>query len=324
MPLTTRLTTRLLSTTTTTMSRPFSTYTIPPRALASALTANPPPSSRTPRTIPLCASWFLPTSPHTGPAVFASARIPSARFFDLDAIKHPSSPYPHMLPTPPVFSAAMGKLGITKEDTLVVYDSAELGIFSAPRAAWTLKVFGHERVHVLDSFKAWVQAGLPVEGGEVKEVEETVYGDVVMEESLVAGFEDVKEWALQGDRGRVQVVDARPNGRFRGVDPEPRPGLSSGHVPGSISVPFSKLVDPATGNLLAAAELRKVLVGAGVSEDEGVEKVLMCGTGVTAVVVDTALEMAGIGGKRRVYDGSWTEWAQRVTEDSGLIVKSEK
>lgn len=85
-----------------------------------------------------------------------------------------------------------------------------------------------------------------------------------------------------------------------------RVGLPSGHVPGSISVLFSKLVNPATGNLLPAAELRDVLVKAGVSEDERVEKVLMCGTGVTAVVVDTALEMAGIGGKRRVYDGSWT------------------
>lgn len=254
--------------------------------------------------------------------MFAAARIPGAHFFDLDAIKHPDSPYPHMLPTPAVFSAAMGKLGVTKEDTLVVYDSAELGIFSAPRAAWTLKVFGHPKVHLLDNFRLWLQEGLPVVGGKVDLVEEKVYGDVVMDEGLVADFEDVKEWALHGDREKVQVIDARPGGRFKGVDPEPRPGLSSGHVPGSISVPFSSLVDPATGKLRAAAELRGVLVGAGVSEDAGVEKVLMCGTGVTAVVVDTALELAGIAGKRRVYDGSWTEWAQRVTEDSGLIAKT--
>lgn len=83
-------------------------------------------------------------------------------------------------------------------------------------------------------------------------------------------------------------------------------GLPSGHVPGAISVPFSDLVDPVTKKLKPGKELRKVLLDKGVDPSDKVEKKLMCGTGVTAVVVETALELAGIPGKRVVYDGSWT------------------
>ena len=93
--------------------------------------------------------------------VFKAKRIPSARFFDLDAVKDHESPYPHMLPTAEVFAKSMQDLGIRKDDTLVVYDTQELGIFSAPRVGWTLKVFGHPEVHVLNNFRLWVQQGYP-------------------------------------------------------------------------------------------------------------------------------------------------------------------
>ncbi|KAL7274766.1 hypothetical protein RUND412_002320 [Rhizina undulata] len=303
-------------------SRLLSTYIVSPRDLHSALATNPPSTSTSPRIIPVSAEWFLPNDPHTGESEFRKLRIPTARFFDLDKIKDEDSPYPHMLPTKATFSKAIGKLGIRREDTVVVYDSPALGIFSAPRAAWTFKVFGHEKVHLLNNFKAWVEEGLPVESGEAPEVKEVEYVAEEPDLGLVVGFEEMVDVA-RGPKDKVQILDARPKGRFLGVNPEPREGLSSGHVPGAISVAFSELVDPVTKKLRSGPELREILLEKGVDPSEDVEKKLMCGTGVTAVVIDAALELAEISGKRRVYDGSWTEWAQRATAEEGLIVKED-
>ncbi|KAL6716682.1 hypothetical protein ACLMJK_006250 [Lecanora helva] len=311
---------RNMSTTTTS---PFSTYTITPSTLSAALTSPPPPS--TTRIIPLCSTWFLPNSPHSSTQTYRHSRIPSSRFFDLDAVKDPHSPYPHMLPPPQHFSAAMRELRIRRSDTVVVYDSAELGLFSAPRVGWTFRVMGHERVHVLDNFKRWVEGGYAVESGEPapvakEEVEESGYPvpDVELGGKVV-GFGEMKELVQKGG-GQVQILDARPYGRWAGTAPEPRPGLESGHMPGSISVPHSELLDPKSGTLLPREELRRVFEKKGVDFEKPV--VSSCGTGVTAAVVDMALEVAEVGRHgRRVYDGSWTEWAQRVKEDEGLIEK---
>lgn len=222
------------------MSPRFSTYVITPSQLALALDANPPVTTSThSRIVPLSAEWFLPTDPRTGHSEFQKCRIPTARFFDLDDIKDAASPYPHMLPSAPVFASAMGKLGIRRADTVVVYDSPSLGIFSAPRAAWTLRVFGHEKVHLLNNFKVWVEEGLPIEAGTPEVHEQTVYEVVAPDPRMVADFEEVKvlaEMRLEGGKSDVQLLDARPGGRFKGVDPEPRPGVCTvsrdcGHRP---------------------------------------------------------------------------------------------
>ena len=131
-------------------------YIVTPKELSEALQKNVTSKlSTSPRVIPLCGAWFLPNDPEgrTGRKVFEQRRIPSARFFDLDAVKDHDSPYPHMLPTAEVFAEAMGELGIKRDDTLVVYDTHELGLFSAPRVAWTLRVFGHPQVHILNNFR---------------------------------------------------------------------------------------------------------------------------------------------------------------------------
>jgi len=152
-------TTKRLTLTPFTMSRAQSTfrsYLVSPSELSTALKANSPSKlSTSPRTVPICGSWFLPNDPEkrTGQQVFKAGHIPSARFFDLDKVADTSSPYPHMLPSPEVFQDAMSDLGVKKDDVLVVYDSAELGIFSAPRVAWTLRVFGHPTVHLLNNYK---------------------------------------------------------------------------------------------------------------------------------------------------------------------------
>ncbi|KXJ91277.1 rhodanese-like domain-containing protein [Microdochium bolleyi] len=307
--------------------RNLSSYLVSPTELAEALKRSPPsPINSEPRVIPLCASWFLPNDERKGIDTFRQQRIPRARFFDLDKYIDKHSPYPHMLPSAKVFAEAMSELGIRKEDTVVVYDTKELGIFSAPRVGWTLRVFGHAKVHVLNNFKLWVEQGLPTESGEFYSVECNPYPIPKVETNQVAAFEEVKDIAKdynkEGSEG-VQILDARPSGRFIGKDPEPREGLSSGHMPGSINIPSSAVLDPTTKAFLPKDQLRKLF------EEKGVDPlkpiISSCGTGVTAVVIDTALEEAGYGSpeSRKIYDGSWTEWAQRVKPQDSLIVKDE-
>lgn len=132
-----------------------------------------------------------------------------------------------MLPSGETFSRAMQELGIRRDDTVVVYDSPHLGIFSGPRVAWIFRVFGHPKVHLLNNFKLWVERGLPTETGPVRDAawEKSDYPVVKPDESIVVSFEEMVKHARDGTREGVEIIDARPNGRFLGIDPEPRPGL---------------------------------------------------------------------------------------------------
>ncbi|KAM6538510.1 hypothetical protein FALCPG4_000378 [Fusarium falciforme] len=178
-----------------------------------------------------------------------------------------------------------------------------------PRVGWTLQVFGHPKVHILNNFKLWVEEGLPTESGELYSVECCPYPIPNVESTRVVNFEEVKEIAndynKEGAEG-VQILDARPNGRFTGEAPEPREGLSSGHMPGSINIPFNAVLDPETKAFLPRDQLKKVFEEKGVDSNHPI--ISSCGTGVTACVLETALEEAGVGSheSRRVYDGSWT------------------
>lgn len=204
-------------------------YLVTPADLNSALQKNVHSKlSTAPRAIPLCASWFLPNDGRDGRETFVAQRIPHARFFDLDAVKDPHSPYPHMLPDAAQFAAAMRNLGIRREDSVVVYDSKELGIFSAPRVGWTLQVFGHPNVHILNNFRKWVDEGYPTESGEPGKVLKVDYDVPELDEAKVVAFNEVRDIAKeQGKEGaeEVQILDARSLGRWKGVDPEPREGL---------------------------------------------------------------------------------------------------
>lgn len=304
------------------------TYLVTPVELQDALKLNAPSRlSTAPKTIPVCGSWFLPNDPHqrSGYEVFKQAHIRKARFWDLDKIADTSSKYPHMLPSPEVFQETMCSFGINRDDTVVVYDTAELGIFSAPRVAWTFKVFGHPAVHILNNFKLWLEQKYPVEQGEQGQFDRSNYPLPILEKSRVVDYEEVRIAALDHNkegREEIQILDARPEGRFKGTDPEPRPGLPSGHMPGARSVPFPELLDPKTKAFLPSEELRKVFEKRGVDPDKPI--ISTCGTGITAIVIDTALIEAGYGeGKRQVYDGSWTEWAQRVQTSDNFIKKAE-
>lgn len=287
-------------------------YIVTPSELHNALKKNAPTKiSTAPRVIPICASWFMPNDPEgrKGIDVFKKKRIPHARFFDIDGVTDPTSPYPHMLPNKDQFAEAMQAMGLRRDDEVVVYDTEEQGLFSAPRVGWTFKYFGHPNVHVLDNFRLWVKEGYPTESGEPTSVERTDYKVLDYNPEMVVRFSEMKDiakgYGKEGSDG-IQILDARPHARWAGTANEPRPGLPSGHMPDSKSVPFGELLDPETKTLRPGSELRKYFESKGI--DPTGSFISTCGSGVTAAVIDLALNEAGHGEfeGRRLYDGSWT------------------
>jgi thiosulfate/3-mercaptopyruvate sulfurtransferase len=243
-------------------------------------------------------TWHMPQARRDPRAEFEAAHIPGAVFFDVDAIADRTTSLPHMLPSAEEFATAVGGLGIGSGDRVVVYDVR--GVVSAARVWWTFRAFGHDAVAVLDGgLRKWQAEGRPVEGGPAAPARRTFTARRRPE--LVRDLEAMR--ANVTSRA-AQVLDARSAGRFAGTEPEPRPGLRGGHIPGSLNLPYETLYR-ADGTLKPTDELRAAITGAGVDLARPV--VTSCGSGVTASVLALALYLAG----RRdgaVYDGSWSEW----------------
>jgi thiosulfate/3-mercaptopyruvate sulfurtransferase len=230
---------------------------------------------------------------------YLAGHLPGAVFFDVDHIADPNDPRPHMFPSAEQFARDVVALGISSGDTVVAYDSG--GWVAAPRVWWMFLSFGHPNVKVLDGgLKKWLREGRPTHSGKVapkpgKFQARLDPSFVRSQQQLVGNLETRAE----------QLIDARPRPRFEGSVAEPRPGLRSGHIPGSRNVPYAELFDANTGAMKSLDDLRQAFKSAGVDMAKPI--VTTCGSGVSALVVTLALYRLGVRGSA-LYDGSWSEW----------------
>ena len=239
-------------------------------------------------------SWHMPASGRSGRDEYRAAHIPGAHFLDIDQVADKANPAPHMLPSAAEFGAAMERLGIGSDDRIIVYDNSP--IHTAARGWFTFRHFGAREVAILDGgMQKWVAEGRPTESGDPASREARFQAgegpDVVTKQQLLDGLD-------------CAILDARGKGRFEATEPEPRPGLAGGHIPGSRNLPFSQLYRE-DGTFKPPEELRALFEQAGV--DAAQPFAASCGSGVTAAALVFAAHVIGNDGGK-VYDGSWSEW----------------
>jgi len=244
-------------------------------------------------------SFTLPGVTPTAQEAYAKQHIPSAVFFDIEAISDHANPLPHMLPSDQDFAAAVGRLGLGDQHRIVVYDLA--GFNSAPRVWFMLRAYGHRKVALLNGgLPKWLAEGRPVTAFVTHPKPATFTAK--LDKSLVR---DRAQILANLTQKREQVIDARAAARFAGTAPEPRPGLRLGHIPGSLNLPYDKLADPTTRTLSSASDIERRFREAGVKRDQPI--VTSCGSGVTACALAFGLHLIGWP-EAAIYDGSWSEW----------------
>lgn len=247
----------------------------------------------------LDATLFLPGTPRDAREEFVAAHIPGATFLDLDTLADPNDSAPHMLPPDDLMTKRLQSLGIEADSRIIVYDNSP--IRSAARAWWMLRLYGvGAQVAILDGgLSKWMAEGHPMERGEATPAP----GNVVTKRST-NGVATKADMIANIDSGAAQVVDARGTGRFTGTEAEPRPGMASGHIPGSRNLPYAALFAD-DNSLKSPQELRALFEAAGIDPDKPV--ITTCGSGVTAAILLAGLEALG-NADVALYDGSWSQW----------------
>jgi len=240
------------------------------------------------------ASWHMPASGRVGRNEYLDAHIPGARFFDIDEIRDVSNPVPHMLPSAADFGCAMQAIGVGSDDRIIVYDNSPLR--TAARGWFMLSHFGAPNVAILDGgFQKWVADGRPTESGEPTprsaRFEAAEPSEVVTKQQLLDGID-------------IALADARGAARFEGSEPDPRPGIAAGHIPGARNLPYSALYNE-DGTFKSPGEMRELFQQSGI--DPARPFVATCGSGVTANSLIFAAHLIG-NDATRLYDGSWSEW----------------
>ncbi|KAH7921144.1 Rhodanese-like protein [Leucogyrophana mollusca] len=277
----------------------------------------------------LDASWVMPNSPRRPHEEFQKKRISGASFLDLDDVASPHElGLKHMMPTEEVFAHACEKFGISPSSHVVIYDSH--GVFSSPRALFMFRAFGHTNSSILDGgLPRWEAEGFPVEAEPPVDARSSSYPTPVFDKETIRSYEQVVSNSSPdplSDPVIELVVDARSHGRYLGTDPEPRPGMSSGHIPHSFSLPFNKFLRTHTApnsltqytTFLPVPELRQALVDAVGTEQadlviQGKRSITTsCGSGMTAGILWLGLKLLEAP-RVALYDESWTGYASRAS-----------
>ncbi|KAG0697162.1 Rhodanese-like domain-containing protein [Suillus ampliporus] len=276
----------------------------------------------------LDSSWFMPNSPRRANEEFQKKRIPGAQFLDLDELASPHElGLKHMIPSEQQFADACEAFGIEPSSHVILYDTH--GVFSSPRALFMFRAFGHEKSSILDGgLPRWEAEGFPIEAKPPAHARKSVYPTPVFDKGTIRSYDQIVSNSftdLQSDPAVELVIDARSRGRFQGTDPEPRPGLSSGHIPHSFSLPFTAFLQTQTvpnssvqyTTLLPVHELRNALVShVGEHADAVIQGQRLitttCGSGMTAGVLWLGLKLLGAPNVA-LYDESWTGYASRAS-----------
>ena len=251
----------------------------------------------------LDATWYLPNVDRDAKAEYDQSHIPNARFFDIDDVSDHRSDLPHMVPPVEKFMSKVRKLGVGDGHQIVIYDSH--GLFSAARVWWLFKVMGQKNVAVLDGgLPKWLREGRTVDSSSPLIRDRHMF--VKYHDEMV---KDVTQVSSASKLGDYEILDARSAGRFRGEEPEPRPGLRAGHIPGSKNIFYGDLLNE-DGTLKSRDELVEHFKAKAVNLDKPV--ITSCGSGVTAAIINLALDRIGKT-DHALYDGSWTEWGMYPT-----------
>ena len=249
------------------------------------------------------ATKYLPVDGMDGETEYAHAHIPGALFFDVDYVADPDTDLPHMVPSAGRFARIMQDFGVHNDTTVVFYD--QKGVYSAARGWWLMGLFGHDKAAVLDGgFPKWEREGRPIESHRV--TAKPTKAPYVP--TFIAGrLRGIGDMLANLETRQELVLDARSEERFLGSAPEPRPGVRSGHIPGSRCLPFTELLTP-DRTMKSPDDLRRIFSMVGADGSRPV--VTSCGTGVTASILTLGLAAAGLP-VGAVYDGAWTEWGSR-------------
>ena len=229
----------------------------------------------------LDATWYLPNIDRDAKAEYDASHIPNARYFDIDDISDHRSDLPHMVPPVEKFMSKVRKLGVGDGHQIIIYDSH--GLFSAARVRWLFNVMGQQNVAVLDGgLPKWLRERRSVDGSP----------SLIKDRHMLVKYrhemvKDVTQVSAASKLGNYEILDARSAGRFRGEEPEPRPGLRSGHIPRSKNIFYRDLLND-DGTLKSQGELTDHFKANDVNLEKPV--ITSCGSGVTAAIINLALD----------------------------------
>ncbi|XP_003470405.1 3-mercaptopyruvate sulfurtransferase [Cavia porcellus] len=256
----------------------------------------------------LDASWYMAKLGRDTRREFEERHIPGATFFDLDHCSDRTSPYDHMLPSAEHFSEYAGHLGVGTTTHVVVYDTSDQGLYSAPRVWWMFRAFGHRTVSLLDGgLRHWSHLNLPLSSGKSHPVPTEFRAQ--LDPTFVKTYEDIKD---NLETHRFQMVDARAAGRFQGTEPEPQDGIEPGHIPGAANIPFTEFLTE-EGLVKSPEEIRHLFQQKKVDLSQPL--VATCGSGISACTVVLGAYLCGKPDVP-VYDGSWVEWYMRAQPEN--------